>query len=320
MSTEIAVVKEAMVSTVDVLSPAGRLMEWLAGLKPNTRAAYQHDLITFAKFIGLAGPGEAVAALCEMEPRAALVSLERFRQHRIDLHLSPAAINRPLSTINSALRHLAKADFGPGILDVKGVPSERVKDARGPDPSEIAGKLLVLESDNTPQSARDVAIIRLAAQRGLRRSEISGIDFSDYDPDRSEVRITRKGKTQKVAVRIPQQTRKALDRWLAIRPTMAQDGEPAMFVTITPRPDQSGLRLSGGAIFRMVKKFGGGGTAWRPHGLRHTAITTVLDRTNNLEAARVLAGHAKVSTTQMYLDNASGMESLAVAAMERDFK
>jgi site-specific recombinase XerC len=54
--------------------------------------------------------------------------------------------------------------------------------------------------------------------------------------------------------------------------------------------------------------------------LRHTAITTALRRTNNLEAARVLAGHAKVATTQLYLDDSAGMESLAVAAMEGDFK
>lgn len=301
-------------------TPKSRLIAWIASLKPNTRRAYEHDLTALAAFLGLANAGEAIMALCSCEKRVALERLEAFRQKRIDDGLSPAAINRPISTINSALRHLAKADFGPGPLDVDGVRQERVKDARGPEAGELARVISRLASDNDPRSVRDLAIIRLAAQRGLRRSEIAAIDVSDFDAMRSEIRIIRKGKTQKAAIRIPQQTRDAIDKWLAIRATLAQDGQAAMFVTICPRPDQSGQRLSAGAIFRLVKKIGCGSGAWRPHGLRHAAITTALRRTNNLEAARVLAGHAKVSTTQMYLDDKAGMEGLAIAAMEGAFE
>lgn len=315
---ELVVSPQGLPSVGDI-GPAERLAEWLAGLGPNTRRAYEHDLKSLATFLGLDGAGAAIAALCTVDKRTALVTVERYRQSRIDAGLSPSAINRPISTINSALRHLAKADFGPGILDVKGVTMERVKDARGPATSAIAGILARLAADNSARSVRDVAIIRLAAQRALRRSEISLLEFSDYDPVRSEIRIKRKGKSQKTTIRIPEQARQSLDRWLAIRPTLAQDGETAMFLTITSRPSQSGLRLSGGAIYRMLKCYGTG-HEWRPHGLRHTAITTTLSRTNNLEAARVLAGHAKVSTTQLYLDDPAGMEALAVAAMERDYK
>lgn len=302
------------------IGPAERLAEWLAGLSPNTRRAYEHDLEQLGKFLGVASAGAAIAALCATDKRTALVAVERFRQSRIDAGLSPAAINRPISTIKSALRHLAKADFGPGRLDVDGVPMERVKDARGPEPGELARVISRLAADSDPRSVRDLAIVRLAAQRGLRRSEICGLDLPDFDAARSEIRIKRKGKTQKAAVRIPEQTRLAIEKWLVIRAGVAREGEAAMFVTITPRPDQTGLRLSAGALFRMVKQLGCGATAWRPHGLRHTAITTALRRTNNLEAARVLAGHAKVATTQLYLDDSAGMESLAVAAMEGDFK
>ena len=298
------------------ITPGGRLAAWLAGLGPNTRRAYERDLRALAGHLGLKTAGEGIAALCAVERRQALAMVESYRQSCIDAGLSPSAINRPLSVINSALRHLAKAEFGPGKLDVSGIKSERVKDARGPDNRELSDVMRRLAADPCPRSVRDLAIVRLAAQRGLRRSEISGLTISDYDEARGELRIKRKGKSQKVAIRIPEATRAAIDGWLAIRATLAASGVGAMFVTITPRPDQSGQRLSSGAIFRMVKQLGAGAGAWRPHGLRHTAITTTLRRTNNLEAARILAGHANVATTQMYLDDSAGLEGLAVAAMD----
>jgi integrase len=40
----------------------------------------------------------------------------------------------------------------------------------------------------------------------------------------------------------------------------------------------------------------------RMHGARHTSIQRVLERTGNLRAAQTLAGHATVSTTELYTD------------------
>lgn len=300
--------------------PAERLAIWLSGLNPNTRRAYEADLEALARHLGVASAGAAIMALCSCDKRVALAAVESFRQARISAGLSPAAINRPLSVINSALRHLARAQFGPGTLDVDGVKSERVKDARGPDSGDLTQVLRKLAADSgNAKSVRDIAILRLAGQRGLRRSEIAALTVGDVDISRNEIRVKRKGKSQKVTIRVADTTRRALEAWLAVRASLAAPGVDALLVTITPRPDQSGQPFSADAIYRLVKLIGGGAAAWRPHGLRHTAITTALRRTNNLEAARELAGHANIATTQMYLDDKAGLEQMAVAASETAF-
>jgi integrase len=53
----------------------------------------------------------------------------------------------------------------------------------------------------------------------------------------------------------------------------------------------------------------------RMHGARHTAIQRVLDKTGNLKAAQVLAGHATVGTTG---DIYSGWETGQLAGTMRE--
>ena len=46
------------------------------------------------------------------------------------------------------------------------------------------------------------------------------------------------------------------------------------------------------------------GTAIRPHGLRHAAITAALDETNgNVRQARDFSGHASIEVLMKYDDN-----------------
>ncbi len=56
---------------------------------------------------------------------------------------------------------------------------------------------------------------------------------------------------------------------------------------------------------RVVAKWGDtvGASGVRPHGLRHSAITAVLDRTNgDFRAAREFSRHSKVETVAIYDD------------------
>lgn len=299
-------------------SPGDRLCTWLAGLNPNTRRAYQRDLARFATFCDLPSEGTAITALCSVDRRTALGMVEAFKANMIARKLAPATINRPLSTINSTLRHLAKAEYGPGPLDVSGVRAEAKKDSRGPEPSAIKAVIARLSADDEDlRSARDLAIVRLAAQRGLRRSEIAGLTLADIDVRRGEIWVKRKGATQRVRLAISQPIGEALAAWIVLRARVAGADEDSVFLTLTDRPDQHGLPLSANAIYKIIRGLGGDG--WRPHGLRHAAITAVLMRTNNLEAARILAGHRSVMTTSRYIDDKLGLEKMAIAALEGAF-
>lgn len=301
-------------------TPADRLAKWLQGLGPNTRKAYQCDLMHLARFLGLKTAGEAITALCQADKRAALASVEAFRQSRIDAGLSSAAVNRPISVIKSALRHLARADFGPGVLDVDGVKTERRHDNRGPSPAQLSETLAAMAADLSPKGARDYLIVLLISERALRRSEICGLQVSDFSAERGEILVKRKGKAQKIPLKLSDNCRQAFAVWLRFRAPLAKPGVTSVFVSVVEYDAAgTGHPLTASGLYKALRKRGGGTRAWRPHGLRHTSITETLRRTNNLEAARVLAGHAKVSTTQQYLDDSRGMESLAVDAMDGAF-
>lgn len=305
------------------VSAAERLKQWLDGLGPNTQRAYARDLGMVAAYMGEPGGATAIGAaldrLCAMPRARALTYIEGWRNEMLAAGLSSATINRRLAAVNSALREIAKADIGPGRLDMKGVKPEARKDTRGPAVGKVARAIEQLETSGTPRDLRDAVILRLGAQRGLRRSEIIGLTLGDLSLDSNEIRILRKGKREKVTILLAPKTADAIRRWLDVRSFHAAPECTALLVQISNR--YAGGPLTDSGLFEVVRKLGRsvGEQQWRPHGLRHTAITLALKTTGNLEAARELAGHASVNTTQRYLDDKRDVEASAVEAIANAF-
>ena len=296
------------------VTAAERLRAWLARLGHNTQRAYQRDLAMFASHMGESRIGEALDRLCAMPRARALTLVERWRDDMRATGLSSATINRRLASVNSALREIAKADIGPGRLDLEGVKPEPRKDTRGPAIGKVAVALEKMIERGRPIDIRDAAIIRLCAQRGLRRSEVTNLQVADFNVETSELRILRKGRVELTTIQIAGPTADAIKSWLAVRGDWAAPGCTSMFVALEyGKREASGI--SGDAIYQISRRHCGS----RPHGLRHTAITNALKATGNLEAAREFAGHKSVSTTQVYLDDRREVEREAVAALGEMF-
>jgi integrase len=107
--------------------------------------------------------------------------------------------------------------------------------------------------------------------------------------------IVKGGKTKRIP--LPPVVADAVDEMLAER------GHPTagpLFLTPTGRP------IYHMYVYRLVRRLAraaGLPEADRltPHGLRHSAITLYLDRTNgNVRAAQAFAGHARPETTMRY--------------------
>jgi hypothetical protein len=84
--------------------------------------------------------------------------------------------------------------------------------------------------------------------------------------------VLGKGRSEKLRLSLPPATSAAVAAWLSVRPVT---DSPALFV----RVDQpGGGRLNGRTIYHVVRGLGEkGGVRARPHGLRHSSITRVLD-------------------------------------------
>ncbi len=89
----------------------------------------------------------------------------------------------------------------------------------------------------------------------------------------------------------------ALQGWLALRGTLAQAGETALFVS------RRGTRLSANQLRHRLQaqaQQSGLPTRVHPHMLRHSYASHLLQSSGDLRAVQELLGHASISTTQVY--------------------
>jgi integrase/recombinase XerC len=189
-------------------------------------------------------------------------------------------------------------------FDVDRPRSEPYRDTSGPGLA-VAGRMagVLAGRGDTPAARRDRAIFYLAATAGLRRGEIVGLEIGDVDLDGNRVRLRGKGRREKTWLVVGAAAGDALGAWLAVRDT----GELAapVFVGITRAGRQRQGALSSDAVYKLIRSLGaeaGASVPVRPHGLRHTAITTVAERSGVI-AAQQLSRHRKLDTLQLYLDN-----------------
>src|SRR5690606_13025194 len=147
-----------------------------------------------------------------------------------------------------------------------------------------------------PRALRDRAILELAYSSGLRLAELTGLDVTDVDFGDAMVTVTGKGgKTRKVPV--GRCALEALRAWIRERPSLAREGETAMFVSAR------GSRIGRRAVqerFRAWAVRQGLPTRVHPHMLRHSFASHLLESSGDLRAVQELLGHADIGTTQVY--------------------
>jgi integrase/recombinase XerC len=113
------------------------------------------------------------------------------------------------------------------------------------------------------------------------------------------VLVLGKGRREKACLTLPAATRQALAAWLAVR----GDAPGPLFVALDR--GHRGHRLTGSAVYGIVRALGeAAGVKARPHGLRHAAISRLLDLTNgNVREVQKFSRHASVQTVLRYDDN-----------------
>ncbi|WP_204294863.1 tyrosine recombinase XerC [Actinoplanes campanulatus] len=144
---------------------------------------------------------------------------------------------------------------------------------------------------------RDRAVLELLYATGVRVSELCDLDRSDVDHARQVVRVFGKGAKER-AVPFGHPARRALDDWLRRgRPELvARGSRDALFLGV------KGGRLQPTVVRRIVAGAAraAGLPHTRPHDLRHSAATHLLDGGADLRAVQELLGHSSLASTQIY--------------------
>lgn len=280
-------------------NPSTWVQTWLAALKPNTATAYRRDLTDFAVFLGIDTLGNLAASVLAAGHADATNAVERYKATLIAQELSPATINRRLSTIRSLIRHAHEGGLIPWVVSTKGLKTVAYRDTSGPGVDVVRAIVQSLDTDS-PKATRDRALVRLMFDMGMRRGEVVALDLDDIDLVECKAAVTAKGHRETTPLTIPTRTAQAIAAWITHR-----GSEPGPLFTNLDRAGK-GSRLTGRSVGRIVAQLGerNGTTTVRPQGLRHSAITHALDQTNgNMRAARKFSRHVKIETLGVYDDN-----------------
>lgn len=164
---------------------------------PSTRRAYETDLRDFAGWLETDNSPAALAYLISQGPGPANELAMNYKAALQGRGLSAGTVNRRLSTLRSLMkmgRTVGLCTFG---LDVESEPSESYRDTRGPDVAKIRGligQLQVRADKGKRQAFRDLAIVRLLFNLGLRRGEVVSLDVEHYEVEGQRLSIKGKGR------------------------------------------------------------------------------------------------------------------------------
>lgn len=163
-------------------------------------------------------------------------------------------------------------------------------------------RLLAAPDRSTPKGLRDRALIEVLYAAGLRRAEAINLDLGDLDHGERELRVAH-GKGDKA--RVVPLTRAA---WLEVM-AYVKRARPAL---VGDHPDSGralflspfGRRMCVETVCRVMHAYvaeAGLGKRVTPHTLRRSFATHLLKAGVNLRAIQLLLGHAKLTTTAVYL-------------------
>lgn len=165
----------------------------------------------------------------------------------------------------------------------------------------------LLEGVDGPNRERDLCILTLFLNCGLRISELIGLNRSDIQDD--ALRVLGKGDKVRI-VYLNQACKDVLAAYLQVRPVVGGKDQDALFVS------RNRQRISRATVHSLVKKHladaGLDSQRYSSHKLRHTAATLMLQNGVDVKAVQEVLGHEHLNTTEIYthIDN----ESLRIAA------
>lgn len=244
------------------------------------------------------------------------------RSHLSD-ELKPATVNAMLSALRGVMKTAWKlgqmsAEDYHRAAEVGNIRHRTQPAGRDLSVDEVIALLRACcagADDAIGHDRRDAAIIALLVTVGLRRAELSALNYDDYDQESGELRI-RAAKGRRERVNYVQNTpRFLLQRWLIWR----GDHPGSLFERIKSNDEAiPGKGISAQAIYNMVKLRArqAGVRDFSPHDLRRTSIGEMLDRGIDLATVSEIVGHASPETTKRY--DRRGARALKAAADKMD--
>ncbi len=260
------------------------------GLAKNTLMAYRRDLDKYIDYLSQKG----IKA-------AAPVKREHVSDFMFDLKkhdMSATTIGRNLAAIKMFHRFLVRENLSkedPTTLVDTPKLWQRVPSVLTLGEIEA---MIAAASGRKPQQIRDAAILEIFYASGLRVSELADLKTGSIDHDVGFVRAVGKGSKERI-IPLGKKAREAVQKYLLkARPQLLKSQtNDVLFLS------RLGKKISRQSLWAVIKLYARRANikkTIKPHTLRHTFATHLLEHGADLRSVQEMLGHADISTTQIY--------------------
>ncbi|MDD5246819.1 MAG: site-specific tyrosine recombinase XerD [Candidatus Omnitrophica bacterium] len=260
------------------------------GLSANTIFAYRKDLNLYLDYLS-----EKKIGSLSQAPRNYITD---FMFSQKDKGICANSISRRLAAIKSFYRFLVRERV------IKDDPSSLVDSPklwkRIPEALSVNEVDALLNQPNAreKQGIRDKAILETLYASGMRVSEGVNLKLKDVNLEVGFLRCIGKGNKERV-VPLGKKAVSSIKKYLdTVRPGLLKDKE-SEFLFLS----RFGKKISRQSFWKMIKKYSreaGIKKPMKPHILRHSFATHLLERGADLRSVQEMLGHADISTTQIY--------------------
>ena len=277
-------------STRDLIEVFLNFLSVERGLAQNTILAYNRDLLRYDRFLRSININD-VNKIDKENIRSYLV-------YQKEKELASGTIARSLVAIRLFHRFLLRDKLSlRDPSDIIDSPRLWKKIPNALSLSEIE-KLLSAPNIRNKKGRRDKAILETMYAAGLRVSELTNLKVEDVNLDAGFVRCLGKGKKERV-VPIGRTAILSIRKYLVNSRPKFLKKKASKFLFL----NHSGSGISRIYVWKLIKSYGKQvriKSPIKPHVLRHSFATHLLERGADLRSVQEMLGHANISTTQIY--------------------
>lgn len=260
------------------------------GLSKNTVVAYRKDLDFYLDFLDK-GHIDALS-------KAKRSDIGDFMLQQKDKGIAANSIARRLASIRMFHRFLLRERIlrdDPTNLIESPKLSKKIPDSLSLNEVEA---LLNQPHSRDKLGLRDKALLEVFYATGMRVSEVAGLRLDNVNLEVGFLRCTGKGNKERV-IPVGRKAVESVRKYLSLARPVLLGNRQSEFLFVS----RFGKRISRQTLWKIIKHYArsaGIKKPIRPHILRHSFATHLLERGADLRVVQELLGHANISTTQIY--------------------
>jgi integrase/recombinase XerD len=260
------------------------------GVSSNTIESYKNDLIFYQNYLKEKG----IDSFLKVNRQ----DISDFMLKQKEKNLSASSISRRLSCLKTFYRFLLREKI------ISSDPTEAMQSPKlwkkVPDTLNIEEieRLIAQPNIRTKIGIRDKAILDMMYATGMRVSEVVNLKLEQLNLEMGFLRCIGKGNKERI-IPLGRYACNAIKRYIQESRNLLLGKKQSEYLFLNRR----GYPISRQGLWKIIKKYArmaGIKKPVRPHIIRHSFATHLLEGGADLRSVQEMLGHSDISTTQVY--------------------